>query len=139
MTALSIEERLKNLETQISFYRQVAEHYAQQLFESQAQTAQFLSETQDGGATLYRYLRILHSNAESTREFLATQPDTVPTLIDAKHHFYSYYLAHLERLEKTFKTILPDILIDLTLHPSSPEELNVLAENVVLVLEKEES
>lgn len=134
MTALSIEE----LEAQRHFYRQVAEHYAQQLFESQAQTAQFLSVIQDGGATLYRYLQILHSNAESTREFLATQPDTVPTLIDAKHSFYSCYLAHLERLEKTHEKVLPDVLIDLNSPPSSPEGLNVLTGNVVLVLEKEE-
>ena len=107
MTALSIEERLKNLETQISFYRQVAEHYAQQLFESQVQTARFLSKIQDGGATLYRYLRILHLNAESTREFLSTQPDTVPTLIDAKHHFIRIIWRILNGLKRRTRRFCP--------------------------------
>lgn len=102
-----------NIETEneITFYRQLAEHYAQLLLEHQQSTANFLAPIEDGGITLHNYLRLVRDVAESSRQLLSTLPKTPEYLTDETHRFYADHLALIERLQQQYANVLPDLIV----------------------------
>lgn len=107
-------------QNQITFYQQLAEHYAQQLLDSQVEIARILSSVPDKGTTLYHYLQLLRLRTESSRQLLSTLPNTPDHLLNDAHRYYSTQLALIEQLEKVYSDILPDEVIELTV-PSPTE------------------